>query len=291
MSCMFDDLWKDIDHLRKFIIHYKFSENPIFKQYSKDAVSNIHKFNLCMIKIVKLDPPYAKVFYYKNRGKLVRIYDTFQGSFAKTYMSLNERRVFESVINKLFKGVLGIHNVSQEFSFLPTMLFTKFIRGITYFENEKNLQARPVYHRVESCGVSDEKFKNGHNKSFLRMCFIERSIYNRIFSNIFGRQDVQHLNELQIVEKLYDQFLPGEFVNVEITFAKKIIPIRLQISWHNLHHKSVIVEKYRKSYDSKKDDYKELVSCSRTCIYSNGKIKEYEKMQSWDQETPWILVS
>jgi len=286
------EVWSQVEPIRKFLMYDHFLHNSIFHRMMSKFEPSMKKLNDVLTEHSKADPTLKTWFYEKNRGKLIIIYDTFRGSFSLINMPRPDRDKYQKEFNQLFIKILGFQKFSQHISKLPTELFTKFIRGITLFENENDNDAHPIYHRNESCGVAtltvDEKFAKGQNKSFLRKCYIERLLYNKIYSVIFGMQNSQHLNELAWVECVYEEQLPGEFIKINVRFVQKIVPISIQISW-NPTRTSTCTETYRKLYDAHTDDYKHHAFCSMVLI-KNGVTKVFEKVQDYEKESPWIEV-
>lgn len=292
----FKRVWSHIEPIRKFIIHHKYPGNKIF-------LKMVHEFDISMKHMVKQltaaiknDDSIKTWFYEKHRGKLIRIFDTFRGNFSKIYMTKEEQNGCQTEINALFIRVLKMPKFNSIISGLPTDLFTKFVRGITFFDHENDQTAHPMYHRAESCGVAtlnvDEKFLAGDNKTFLRKCYIERLLYNMIYFEIFNMQDAKHLNELAWVQKVYEKHFFGEYIRIEVKFTRIVVPVSIKITWNPLSSQtSQCIETYRKVYDPSKDDYKPEVFCSKTCTMKNGKKTQYEKVQDFEEEAAWIVIS
>lgn len=112
------------------------------------------------------------------------------------------------------------------------------MNGITYFEYEVNVTARPIYHRAVSCGnasktVNNNTFDKDRKKKYVRRCLVERLIYDKIYTNILHAQDVAHMLELARMQRLFHDYFPevnGIYVNVQGTTPSSIFPVKVQIS-------------------------------------------------------------
>ena len=60
-------------------------------------------------------------------------------------------------------------------------------------------------------------------------CYIERLIYDEIFQNELGYQDVSHKLELDEVARHYDEFFPRANLRVKLRFLNNLVPISVDI--------------------------------------------------------------
>lgn len=90
---------------------------------------------------------------------------------------------------------------------------------------------------------------------------------------ILFEQDVGHLIELQDTERLYQQYFPGESVKIEMSFigAKPV-----KVKFFIIKGISLQLEHYTK------------VGKVVQCLKVDEQKRIYEKVQSVDQESPWI---
>jgi hypothetical protein len=84
-----------------------------------------------------------------------------------------------------------------------TRTFEAFIKGITYFASEHDDHARPAYHRLYSCGPSNQAYREGNlicseglsaaelrrRRPLIERCYIERLVYDQIYKHEALRSD------------------------------------------------------------------------------------------------------
>jgi hypothetical protein len=83
-------------------------------------------------------------FIQSNLGKLAQLHDTIYGEFGSLYLDVKEKTRLRSPYDKIFRSALQIKDFNGYMSGQPTIIFTEFIKGITFFENEKE-DERPIY--------------------------------------------------------------------------------------------------------------------------------------------------
>lgn len=165
----------------------------------------------------------------------------------------------------------------MRFKQIPTRVFTEFIKGITYFKAEP-VREQPFYHRRTSCGTKEltieEKFDTFLKKqTAIRLCCIERFIYDGIFQIVLHRQDVSHQRELKQMEWLYEDIFGGE-LRVEVRGFLGERPTRVYIIEPAFNREQM----YEKTLGMP------VVRCSKT---ENG--VKYHKFQSFEREEPWVF--
>ena len=186
-------------------------------------------------------------FIDRNAGQLYRINSVLVGYFAKLFLNNQQISHFISLHNIIFKSSLIILKPSTYFKSLATIIFNKFVKGITYFSND-DVPQNIVYHREQSCGSKTksvaEKFSEKISqsdldklriKSIVRICYIERLIYDKIFFTVFHFQDPEHLIELRKMEIMYDKYFPFENIYVDdVHFTdEKVYPEKVTITTRN----------------------------------------------------------
>jgi len=175
----------------------------------------------------------------------------------------------------------------MKFKQLPTIVFTEFLKGITYFATD-NIYETPIYHRPNSCGTGTLTIKDKFGRqtdyinetamthiTYIRRCYIERQIYNDIFKAILYKQDIAHLKELEMIKRLYDSKVPNSQLTVTVSHYEEpshLHPTQLHIQYTTNHY-----EIYRKTPLSN------IVRCEK---YTNGKV--FHKIQTFEKETHWI---
>lgn len=195
-------------------------------------------------------------------------------------------QLFRSPHDIIFRS-MDIKRPGAKFRRLPTKVFTEFVKGITFFSKDA-VRETPVYHRLKACGTSElaiaDKFRrirgysadSAHtNKERVRLCYIERLIYNQIFETILHTQDHGHIRELKEMERLYQDLFPSSNLDVKVGHFEgipRIFPTTLHVT------DDEYIEHYHKDINSN------LVRCSKK---QNGQT--YHKFQSFEGETPWLL--
>jgi hypothetical protein len=211
----------------------------------------------------------------KYQGWFFRIHDTLVGKIAKLYVDKEDLSRLRKVHDMFFTEFLGIKMPRKRFAFIATKLTTEFCKGITYFANNSGIDQIPFYHRDTSCGPFDKR--NMKNKLFVKNCYIERLIYEQIYSNVFMEQDVRHRVELKNVELLYEKMYPDENLYLKVGFSDGI------------HPDSITIE-YRKDFDNIVDSYTKKWNQSIVVgkRYDIGNKILYTKIQSFESESPWL---
>ena len=261
--------------------------NNFNNYYSTEKVYDHIKFNnflqdlsKSLIPVLKLKPEFIKEF----QGELVQIHILLVGKVAKYYFNNTTINQIRRIHDKLF-NYINIRNPKTFYLYLPTQYFHEFIKGITYFQNEKSDDV-PLYHREISCGSKaltlKEKYQlfttNNDNiiktkKSYVRKCYIERLIYDKIYSHLFFEQDIGHLHELKDTSRLYQDYFPNENINININFVRTK-PSKLKIYIDT--NMKLTIQYYIK--------IENIVHCIK--VDNNKKI--FDKIQSFEQETPWM---
>ena len=244
------------------------------QRYVKHLCDDINKFLTRANKYVDS----KDVIIQTRCAELLRFHDIMVGEFAKLYFK-NDIDSLRGAHDRFFL-FFNIKVPMKRLKFVPTYLFNEFIKGITYFKNEQKL-CNPAYHRNESCGSKDiqskakfavyastDKHTKETKKAAIERCYIERLIYNDIYMNTFRRQDIEHMVELETIERLYEDLHGFNHIYIKVFYTKHTYPVKLVI--HNVDDK----EEYTKVGD--------VVHCMQ---YINGNT--FSKVQTFDQEAPW----
>lgn len=229
-----------------------------------------------------------KDFCKSNLTTLYYIHETLVGDMFKTYLSNAENmKELRSFNDKLFTSILGIRKPKIYFARLPTLVATEFCKGITFFKNNAGKDKIPFYHRDSSCGdiseTAEQKFINSSNQNktvFLKNCYIERYIYDIVYTEIIHRQNLEHRYELNKTERMYQDAYPQETIKVFVFFDHYLIePNHLTIITENVRTGVSTTENYTKN--------KSMVHCKK--IVSPGGT--FTKIQTFEQEQPWLQSS
>lgn len=224
-----------------------------------------------------------------HQGYLYFIHDVLVGTIMDLYVEDADKVRLRSAHDMLMKGCFDIGNVKRRFARLATWLCTRLCKGITFFDNDTGITHVPFYHRDHSCGdkgmTATERFvASKANVTYLINCYIERKIYDYVYTRTMHIQDVGHLYELGEIERLYQKFNPGEQLVVEVKFNDDIHPNHVCITrtrGHGLDKKALSIEEYTWTSDWKR------VNCKK--LDANG--LKYEKVQTATNEEPWVAVS
>jgi hypothetical protein len=197
--------------------------------------------------------------------------------------------------DRVFRGMLpDIQNIKHTQQ--VTRVFNAFVRGITYFASEAvSHRYQPVYHRLGSCpprGRDNPKCvpENTTNtrrvkKGSIEKCYIERCIYDSLWSRFVGTQDAGHLIWLQNTKQAYRTCFPDVDVVVHVEYdAKTNLPVSLQVTafqdgalvW-SAHYK-----KYLAMYGEGDGLYEPRVVCVRQQGDTvSTKVNTFEREEAW----------
>ena len=128
-----------------------------------------------------------------------------------------------------------------------TDIFNDFIKGITWFDNEKVFSAEtPAYHRHGSCPERGNHNENCNDTSVdnllkaerLEKCYIERLIYNDLWEKIMMMpQNKEHLDWLENTKRAYLTCFKDTNLEIQIEYSNKkyieYIPETLHIKKNN----------------------------------------------------------
>lgn len=269
-----------------------------FKMYLEQGNQRGQEYNNIVMKInaafksLKSHSFETSSFVENNMTKLYKIHEILVGSYAKLYLSAVEISKLRAIYDGFFQKVLGLKRFPSKIKFLPTKITQQFCQGITFFESEYDKDAHPFYHRNDSCGydskTAKEKFSSIQVKNAVKMCYLERAIYDQVYINLLRYQDLGHLRELRVMEKYYDEYFPNEAISLKVKFNENddSWPIELAITSINYNIGNTSLEIYRKPYDFIRNMYKNEVHCTKL-----KNFKRYEKVQSYKTgETSWMAV-
>ena len=227
------------------------------------------------------------VFVKDHEVYFYRIHDTTVGEYAKLRCNASIIQRLRAMRDTLFSK-FGIPN-THSFQHLATEEFNKFIKGITYFRMHMDGSVEnPVYHREMSCGAKsltyEVKFVNALTSASetekqrivmaIRACYVERMIYDQIYTTYFHFQDTGHQKEMQNMNHLYNKHYKFAPLSVKVQFDEEDVkPVSVTIFGGDIDH--VVVQEYVKIRNS--------VQCK---MNKNGKL--YTKQQTFDHEESWL---
>ncbi len=199
--------------------------------------------------------------------------------------------------DRVFKGLLpDIRNVKQTQH--VTNVFNAFVRGITYFASEGALSAphHPAYHRHGSCpprGRDNPRClpENSSNvrkvkKSCIEKCYIERSIYDLLWTRFVGSQDEGHLLWLLNTKQAYSSCYPDLDLIVRVDFdAENNLPVGVRIAAHRTTDGVVAWSAHYKKYVGMYDAG--IYTDNVQCIKQDADGRVYAKVASFHSDVEW----
>ena len=145
------------------------------------------------------------------------------------------------IYDRIFKNVFGI---KKRIPVALTIMFGKFIKGITYFQNQNSSGIEtPIYHRLYSCGTGDDAFRNTFQRctpdmdrqdridirTRIETCYIERLIYDYMYRNIAmffpnigaeeRKQDQKHIDRLLLTKGDFETCFPNLRIEIDMDFT------------------------------------------------------------------------
>ena len=212
----------------------------------------------------------------------------------KNYIVNNKN--LNSIYDKVFINILSSRQ-SQ-----TTIIFTKFIKGITYFKDEL-YTADTVYHRPQSCGAyksirgcnalhaSNKLNKKQRERSYL--CYLERLIWDAIYKfntpHIPGTfdeeitQDNAHEDRIITTKKEFQSCYRD--CDLLVTVECNPQPFKLTIQ-HTHKGKVKLTETYNRDVLHDRFgswEYDIVVICKR-----NSLQRDYTKFQTFYKKSKWI---
>lgn len=246
----------------------------------KDKIIKETKKLLKELKKVENEKILLQGLIDRNYTDLKKLRDILLG------IKINEGR---SISDKIFTNILKFE------SHMPlgiTIVFENYIKGITYFSNEKeNKDKIPIYHRASSCGNKKKNFRNllkntlineEIKKNHIKKCYLERLIYDDMYremslhfptelKNQELKQNKGHEHQLTERSKNYYNYYLEEEINIEILYENNF-PVLLTINYIK-NGKIIKIERYLKTTyidDYGNTQYSENVYYT---IIENGKEK------------------
>ena len=193
---------------------------------------------------------------------------------------------------------LTINDFPNNLEKQTTVIFSRFMKGITYFNNTP-VHGTPIYHRPSSCGPNptlpsyedenlkclQEHFENNNNEELIRRrgniknCVMERIIYNNLYKYITTKpyQDFGHT--IQYMQKLrvnFTECFRGTVdieVNIEYHPEYNFIPIKLYVIIPSISKE--IIEEYTRTIDSLPTTGNNFIVYNPT-IHLRRVIKDFE---------------
>ena len=261
-------IYNIVMQVQDYLINNKLDDAKTLDKYSKILLEHVQTFK----RLVKDNN--VKALINEEAARLFKIHNILVGKIGKLYIT--DITTFRKPHDILFTECLGIKVPRKRFSFLPTQITTNLCKGITFFANDTGINEVPFYHRDTSCGPKDRR--NMTHKEFVRMCYIERLIYDAVYSFVFYEQNIEHLVELRNVERAFQDYFKGYSITVRVYAPDDLYPNKVMITSDHGYYDTPIFERYIKHKNGR-------VECTKI----GHDHTTYHKTQTFEQETPWIL--
>jgi hypothetical protein len=187
-----------------------------------------------------------------------------------------------------------------------TQTFNEFVKGITYFQHQEAYAAnQPVYHRHGACAPRGTD--NHHclpsntvnarrvKKADIETCWIERQIFDEIWTYLHGTQDLSHLEWMSSTRRAYETCHPGVRASAHVAFDKETnLPVSVIIrkEYPDEPGMRTVAEEYIKAlaFDGP-SPYGSVVIGIRTEKSSDGgrrQVVQSRKTSSFDAPSEWV---
>ena len=229
--------------------------------------------------------------------------ERYHTELSKIKYTLANKNIITNNIRSLIDKIFTKHfEFEKNIPLQTTAIFKKFIKGITYFRDQKD-NAKPIYHRLHSCGPYEDTHRLGNlictknltkaeirrRRKLIERCYIERLIYNEIYKNTIlyfppsgvqdPSQDMGHVFRMDLTQKDFETCFPNIKYKVEVSLPD-MIPEKLTIT-KTKNNKEEIYE-YTKSYtivEFGNKKYDPITVCMKTIDN-----KKYIKISSFDNQ-------
>ncbi len=170
-------------------------------------------------------------------------------------------------------------------------VFEAFVKGITYFDDERDPAARPAYHRPSACGPATFEHRNGHlvcvegmspaelkrRRPLIERCYVERLIFDQIyrqerpqvarsgatlpFEAAGEGRDEGHVFNLERTKEDFLACFPKTKITVKVAYQLGM-PHRVTMERTTQQGKTTLV--FEKEYLHAAQAYSEVATCTRT---------------------------
>lgn len=220
-------------------------------------------------------------FVQRHCCDLYNVYDATLGSFAEMYMpaQIPKHRAF---MDRFFNG-LDIRRPATYFDGFPSRIFNEFVKGITHFNgDESHDHSEMTWIQKIRINPSDTPRTVRRKKDALKKCYIERLIFDEIYTHLLHKQNTGHLIELRFLER-YFQDTNSESIHVDVTFDQTYYPIAVDVVIVNAVDGVRTTEHYAKYWGDP------TVHCERIVVRPRV-IRRYRKQQTFQSEARWTLI-
>ena len=214
----------------------------------------------------------------------------------KSKPPVNNKAVLLNLRNQIFKSKLkdGIFE-SIESRRKTTIIFTEFIKGITYFSHEvqyNDTSFDAIYHRNGSCSKNGQgnfdcvninnRAQRVSNSHLIEKCYIERLLYDDLWLKINqSQQNKGHSDWILETQKAYQSCVPNGHISISVMPYDEY-PECLTIEKFR-NGELIETQIYMKRWNVNTKEYVFPVSCFK--IKANGIV--YEKQCNFLQKSAW----
>lgn len=209
-------------------LYYSYKPSLDSKRNTISCLKNLEK------KLSKLSELERSLFVSENQKNLSQLQNILRDSKIAEFTSYRD---------KIFKNLLRFNaNLPID---IPK-IFANFIKGITYFSNEEDINARPIYHRLYSCGERGDSFYTSLHtcsdtqtpesrriaEERIYKCYLERLIFDNIYKNntlFFPKtgseihsQDIEHQTRLAQTREDFKSCFPNIELKINIDYIQNI---------------------------------------------------------------------
>ncbi len=177
-----------------------------------------------------------------------------------------------------------------------TRTFNEFVKGITYFQHQEVYAAnQPVYHRHGACsprgtdnhGCLPSNTMNVRKvkKADIETCYIERQIFDAIWTHTQSSQDYRHLEWLRKTRRAYESCHPDTMLTTSVCFdGETNMPVSVTVVKEvDRGRGDTVTEEYIKLISPEGASYLDNVMCIQT--RTNGVA--LRKVSSFAAPTEW----
>lgn len=285
---------------------------------NKVATNSIEELIAAFFAQVKGAAPKGAVADVKNRiledfqVELLWLHRVLASDKLRPYLNASEGK--EALLERLRAAtqrllVFVCNNDTGRLLRAPTALFRAFTAGVTYFDTENGPVQQtigPPYHRERSCGPGNQTLAakygpaqgNGpgerqRKRARVATCYLDRLIYDAMYGAVMHTQDLGHLHELRTTEQMFQDYFPGEGMEVAgIGLEDGTYPVRIAVTHTGPGGRRVTTEYARRLASRAPLAYAPHVHCRQVVRANHGAPEvAFEKTQTRLKEEPWLRVA
>ena len=284
------DLYRSVIQFKKYVdTHVVSTDNEGYQRVKQNVLKNLEAPTE---PAHHNDPSNAKM-----QAKLYRIYDVLAGAYSKLRLPANERTDFHSHVYRFFNTACGIQSPAKHFQYFPTRAYDEFVKGITVFGDSQQPIQKPSYHRPGSCGSkaldymlkfgrleTDTREERKAKLDALKMCIIERKIYDQIYECILHQQNIGHLMEIHNLERLYMDYTSST-IDVNVHFKDEVMPYLVIVT---VHKRNAVVSRVSYEKRSNGEVHVETYTTQESArqLHLSSPLAKPSRVQTFEHHSP-----